>query len=175
VVCVGVWARRVGCWSYISGGMPMLSSQRSLSINPCRASQSGRFGAAAGRRALAGHHAPPSPLIVQTTRAAQTIADAVQEIIQEVIEQHRLTIHTPAHANAALAVGIWRCLPTAHHPVNPTVTIDGGWGPPPAHPGAVTWPKRQLWICTLSQKFGPWALRLAWEGPFPALSWAYRA
>ena len=39
VVFIAVWARRVGCRSYISGGMPTLSSRRSLSINHCRASQ----------------------------------------------------------------------------------------------------------------------------------------
>ena len=33
MVCIGVWARRVGCRSYVSGGMPTLSSQRSLAIN----------------------------------------------------------------------------------------------------------------------------------------------
>jgi hypothetical protein len=32
---IGVWARRVGYRSYISGNMPVLLSQRSLS-NPCR-------------------------------------------------------------------------------------------------------------------------------------------
>jgi len=51
VVCIGVWARRVGCRSCISGGMPMLSSQRSLAINHCRASQS----AASARLPGAGH------------------------------------------------------------------------------------------------------------------------
>ena len=43
----------------------------------------------------------------------------------------RFTIPSQGHhpcTNAQAPVGIWRCLPTAHHPVNPTVAIEGGWG-----------------------------------------------
>ena len=47
VFCIGVWARRLGCRSYISGSVPTLPSQRSLSINHCRASQSGASAALA--------------------------------------------------------------------------------------------------------------------------------
>jgi hypothetical protein len=67
VVCIGVWARRVGCRSYISGGMQTLWSHRSFSINHNGLLRGLRGTLANGE--LFRHNGLPVAIMVSTTLA----------------------------------------------------------------------------------------------------------